>query len=191
MSEKDIKLIEEMKDNCVKQANYVDVKAMDKYNALRNLQQENHDLKEQVECLIKQRDDISANAVETIEKYQQENKYLKLTNPEQNIEHFRMLKENKIKIDNLRRQNKDLKQQIGNIIVEFGYKKEKYKIALNECQECLEEIKNHYKELINETFNQELSVFVNETCKNGFILNIISYLDLLELQILNKLKEVD
>ena len=49
MSEEDRRLIEEMKDNCIKQANYVDVKAMNKYNALRNLQQENQQLKQKYE----------------------------------------------------------------------------------------------------------------------------------------------
>ena len=38
---------------------------------------------------------------------------------------------------------------------------------------------------------KDILLHEEEICKNGFILNIISYLDLLELQILNKLKEVD
>ena len=54
MSEEEIKLIEEMKENCIKQANYVDVKAMEKYNALRHLQQENSQLKERIEKTMEQ-----------------------------------------------------------------------------------------------------------------------------------------
>ena len=46
MTKEELKLIEEMKDNCIKQANYVDPKAMEKYNALRNLLEENKELKE-------------------------------------------------------------------------------------------------------------------------------------------------
>lgn len=43
-----------------------------------------------------------------IEDLQQENEFLKLNNPEMNIEHFRIINENKRKIDNLRKQNKEL-----------------------------------------------------------------------------------
>ena len=41
---------------------------------------------------------------------EQENKFLKLNNPEMNMEHFRIIKENKRKIDNLREENKRLKE---------------------------------------------------------------------------------
>lgn len=41
------------------------------------LQQENSQLKEQVQCLIKQRDDTNKSAVEIIEKFQEENSQLK------------------------------------------------------------------------------------------------------------------
>lgn len=37
MNEEELKLIQEMLDNCKKQSIYVDVKAMEKYNALRKL----------------------------------------------------------------------------------------------------------------------------------------------------------
>ena len=40
-----------------------------------------------------------------ITNLQQENEFLKLNNPEMNIEHFRIVKENKRKIDNLRKEN--------------------------------------------------------------------------------------
>ena len=42
---------------------------------------------------------------------QQENEYLKMNNPEQNMEHFKIINENKRKINNLREQNIDLKQE--------------------------------------------------------------------------------
>lgn len=41
---------------------------------------------------------------------EEENDYLKLSCPEQNLEHFRILKENKKKIDKFRKQNKELKE---------------------------------------------------------------------------------
>ena len=47
------------------------------YDYIYELQQENSQLKEQVQCLIKQRDDTNKSAVETIEKFQQENSQLK------------------------------------------------------------------------------------------------------------------
>lgn len=57
--------------------------------ALRNLQQkvnqleeENKELQENYKAILKQRDDITKNATETIEKYQQENKQLKANRDE-------------------------------------------------------------------------------------------------------------
>ena len=44
-----------------------------------------------------------------IEQLEKENEFLKLDNPSANMKHFEMLKENKRKIDNLRYQNKQLK----------------------------------------------------------------------------------
>ena len=40
----------------------------------------------------------------------EENEFLKLNNPEMNMEHFRIIKENKRKIDNLRKENERLKE---------------------------------------------------------------------------------
>lgn len=45
MSEEEIKLIKEMQQNCVNQANYVDIKATDKYNALEHVLQQNRKYK--------------------------------------------------------------------------------------------------------------------------------------------------
>ena len=47
-----------------------------------------------------------------ITNLQEENEFLKLNNPEMNMEHFRIIKENKRKIDNLREENKRLKEEI-------------------------------------------------------------------------------
>lgn len=55
---------------------------------------------------------------------------------------------------------------------------------------AIKEIKNiqkHYHKLIMKDYKQEESIFVNKCCKNGFILNVRSYFDLIEL-ILNKYK---
>ncbi len=64
-----------------------------------------------------------------------------------------------------------------------------YKERNEKALEQLEIVIKHYEELINEKYNQETSVFVNETCKKGYIFNVISYLDLIKLEILDK-KEV-
>lgn len=47
-----------------------------------------------------------------IEQLEKENKFLKLDNPNANIKHFEMLKENKRKIDDLRYQNKQLETEL-------------------------------------------------------------------------------
>lgn len=56
---------------------------------------------------------ITHREIETLLDYitnlQEENEFLKLNNPEMNIEHFRIVKENKRKIDNLRKENEKLK----------------------------------------------------------------------------------
>ena len=51
----------------------------------------------------------------------EENQYLKLNSPASDIEHLRIVKENKRKIDNLRKQNKELKRNcnIGNENLSF------------------------------------------------------------------------
>lgn len=38
LSTEEIKLLNEMKDNCIDQANYIDPKAMEKYNLLRHIE---------------------------------------------------------------------------------------------------------------------------------------------------------
>ena len=55
-----------------------------------------------------------------IEELEHENAYLKMDTPEQNIEHFRIINENRRKIGNLRAENKQLKEnqkQIFNYII--------------------------------------------------------------------------
>ena len=43
-----------------------------------------------------------------VEQLENENEYLKMSNPEQNMEHFRIVNENKRKIDMLRKENHQL-----------------------------------------------------------------------------------
>lgn len=43
-----------------------------------------------------------------VEQLEKENEYLKMSNPEQNMEHFRIVNENKRKIDMLRKENHQL-----------------------------------------------------------------------------------
>ena len=44
-----------------------------------------------------------------VKQLENENEYLKMSNPEQNMEHFRIVNENKRKIDMLRKENHQLK----------------------------------------------------------------------------------
>ena len=43
-----------------------------------------------------------------VKQLEKENEYLKMSNPEQNMEHFRIVNENKRKIDMLRKENHQL-----------------------------------------------------------------------------------
>lgn len=90
-------------------------------------------------------DKIKKSLNEQIEDLQQkvkqlenENKYLKMSNPEQNMEHFRIVNENKRKIDMLRKEN----HQLENIRKEaIGYIKSVYIPELQEGHICI-----NYKE---------------------------------------------
>ena len=75
------------------------------------------------DCLLKPEE--CTELLDYITNLQQENEYLKKNNPEQNIEHFRIIKENKRKINNLREENEDnlkciksLKEQLESVINE-------------------------------------------------------------------------
>ena len=70
-----------------------------------------------------------------VEQLENENEYLKMSNPEQNMEHFRIVNENKRKIDMLRKEN----HQLENI------RKEAIKFILQNC-----EIIRHEKENVDE-----------------------------------------
>ena len=58
-----------------------------------------------------------------IQELKEENEFLKLSNPEMNLEHFRYVKENKRKIDNLRLVNKRLNNIINKIEEHFVFLK--------------------------------------------------------------------
>ena len=67
-----------------------------------------------------------------ITNLQEENEFLKLNNPEMNIEHFRIVKENKRKIDNLRKENKHLKETIKEAKEKSIKLQEKYNYILDD-----------------------------------------------------------
>lgn len=46
-----------------------------------------------------------------VKQLEKENEYLKMSNPEQNMEHFRIVNENKRKIDMLRKENHQLEEE--------------------------------------------------------------------------------
>ena len=52
--------------------------------------------------------DLITNLQQRVEQLENENEYLKMSNPEQNMEHFRIVNENKRKIDMLRKENHQL-----------------------------------------------------------------------------------
>ena len=119
---------------------------------LNNLVEENKQLKENNQSMQEEMCRTWEKLAELnsiLEEYQKENKFLKLTNPEQNIEHFRMLKENKVKIDNLRRQNKELKERCDTYEIQrnrwkkhshkFAMKCDKYRINLSGIERYIKE----------------------------------------------------
>lgn len=78
------------------------------YNLRKQLQ---HDLEKANDIIEKDRQFYKCRMDEYVE-LKKENEFLKLNNPEMNIEHFRIVKENKRKIDNLRKENERLKEII-------------------------------------------------------------------------------
>ena len=82
---------------------------------LENINKDNEDtIIDKKECIEALKDSLT--------NLQEENKFLKLNNPEMNIRHFAMIKENKRKIDNLRVENK----RLNNIINELEKDLKKY-----------------------------------------------------------------
>ena len=78
------------------------------------------------------------NLQQKVKQLEKENEYLKMSNPEQNMEHFRIVNENKRKIDMLRKEN----HQLENIRKEaIGYIKSVYIPELQEGHICI-----NYKE---------------------------------------------
>ena len=102
-----------------------------------------------------------------ITNLQEENEFLKLNNPEMNMEHFRIIKENKRKIDNLREENERLKNRndfLEKVCVGFDDKYEYIKSInkkaieyINQYKECEE-----YSELpCYETYYKDLDIILN------------------------------
>lgn len=60
------------------------------------------------------------------------------------------------------------------------------KEVIEEAKENINELIEHYKRLLNAKFNQEISVFVDNTHKNMFISNVISSLEVMKIYILDK-----
>jgi len=102
-----------------------------------------------------------------------ENEFLKLNNPEMNIEHFRIVKENKRKIDNLRKENEKLKENLcKNIVYERWYIH--YKSRFEKTIEYINFVINHYKEQLETPI--EDTYFNSDVNRKGYILSIIAYL---------------
>lgn len=116
---------------------------------ITNLQQENEKLKYnargQVNDYFKDKyaDEVLKNA-----ELKKENEFLKLNNPEMNIEHFRIVKENKRKIDNLRKENKEL-----NRMCEL-YSKSLYNAELSDYKSRCEKAFKKLKEIRQSTFTK-------------------------------------
>ena len=67
------------------------------------------------ETTAREQEIIINNQRKEIERLKEENEFLKLSNPEMNLEHWRVVDENKRKIDNLRLVNKRLNNIINEI----------------------------------------------------------------------------
>lgn len=110
-----------------------------------------------------------------ITNLQQENEFLKLNNPEMNIEHFRIVKENKRKIDNLRKENKRLKED--NLLIESANKlvSDNLHNYKSRCEKAIEYIKNNKKETSSH-FNGKEYVYRNFTlcCEPNDLLDILN-----------------
>lgn len=75
----------------------------------------------------REHDLICWKAYDYILRLEEENKYLKMDMPEQNIEHFRIIKENRRKIGNLRAENKQLKADVQEANDNAAWWKARYK----------------------------------------------------------------
>lgn len=123
-------------------------------------------LKQKQAYQIKQLLDYITNLQQQIEEYQkaldetmsekmdlqQENEFLKLNNPEMNIEHFRIVKENKRKIDNLRKENERLNED--NLLIKSANKlvSDNLHNYKSRCKKAIEYINNNYDEVPHELY---------------------------------------
>lgn len=83
-----------------------------------------------------------------IERLKEENDFLKLNNPEMNIEHFRVVKENKRKIEDLRKELKQAKEIALNDHKYASEMEDKYITAnniINELEDYLNEQVDYMK----------------------------------------------
>lgn len=87
-------------------------------------------------------------------------------------------------IEKLEKENQQLKGNYKSIDKGMAYLMEQnnlYKSVIDEVRQELKIVKKHYKNMTTEEYNSETSVFVNEVCKKGFVLNVIGYLDFVDL----------
>ena len=81
-----------------------------------------------------------------IERLKEENEFLKLSNSEMNLEHWRVVDENKRKIENLRKQNKRLNNIINELEKWLDEESEKTILSTGHLT-CLMMCKNRLQEL--------------------------------------------
>ena len=102
------------------------------------------------------------------EDLQEENKFLKLNNPEANIEHFRIIKENKRKIDNLRKKIKTLQEENQTLKNQLDFIEEQNHI-IDKLEKEIERLKANVKLLddnriyLNDKINKALNYIKNES----------------------------
>lgn len=129
--------------------------------------------------------DTTDKILDYITNLQQENEYLKKNNPEQNIEHFRIIKENKRKINNLREENEDnlkciksLKEQLESVINENQrllkqwFEDNDKTVKLVSEKECYKSNYNDYKsrcekaiELLESVYMLDNVTITNNACE--------------------------
>ena len=124
-----------------------------------------------------------------VKQLENENEYLKMSNPEQNMEHFRIVNENKRKIDMLRKENHQLEKEVNKYQKELEKAdsitqscifqgKQESKISFRKCLNRLEQLENIRKEAIEE-IQRVLDIWTNKpneiaTLDLEYLLNILN-----------------
>ena len=140
-----------------------------------------HDLYNQIQYeFCEQYEDEIKYLQQKVEQLENENEYLKMSNPEQNMEHFRIVNENKRKIDMLRKEKKKKEKEVNEYQKELEKAdsitqscifqgKQESKISFRNCLNRLEQLENIRKEAIeyvkNDSYFDGSGICANDLLK--------------------------